>query len=150
MESLNDRLLARLETILPGLKGVEIPPQSWLDMEGEFTGWDESQDVLTARFPVRARYRNPLGVMQGGMIVAAIDNVFGPLSYLVAPPSLTQQLNTSYIKSVAPDDEYVEVTARVLHKTRRFLYLSAEVRNPKGEVLALSQASCMILRGPRG
>jgi uncharacterized protein (TIGR00369 family) len=149
MESLNDRLLARLESIVPGLKGIEIPPRSWVDMEGEFVAWDEEKNVLTARFPVRERYRNPLGAMQGGMIVAAVDNVFGPLSYLVAPPSLTQQLNTAYIRAVGPELEYIEVTARVEHKTRRFLYLSAQVTDPQGELLALSQASCLILRGPR-
>lgn len=149
MESLNDRLLARLKSIVPDLKGIEIPPRIFEEMEGEFIAWDEENDVLTARFPVQVRYQNPLGMMQGGMIVAAIDNVYGPLSYLVAPPSLTQQLNTTYIQGVGPDDDYIEVTARLEHKTRRFLYMSAAVTNPNGDLLAISQASCLILRGPR-
>lgn len=149
METLNNRLLAQLESIVPNLKGIQIPPNIWVDMEGEFTEWDEEEHILSARFPVQARYQNPLGMMQGGMIVAAIDNVFGPLSYLVAPPSLTQQLNTTYIQGVGPQDEYIIVTAQVEHKTRRFLYLSARVTNQQGELLALSQASCLILRGPR-
>ena len=63
-------------------------------MEGEFVDYQEGQ-TLSVRFPVKERYQNAIGHMQGGMIVATIDNTLGPLSFLVAPPSVTTQLNTS-------------------------------------------------------
>jgi acyl-coenzyme A thioesterase PaaI-like protein len=149
MTSLNETLLNRLRSIIPNQEGIELPPRIFLDMQGEFIAWDEDRQILGVRMPVLERYRNPLGMMQGGMIVAALDNAFGPLSYLVAPPSLTMQLNTSFIKGVGPDEAYIDIVAQVDQITRRFLFLSARVTNPVGELLALSQASCMILRGPR-
>jgi acyl-coenzyme A thioesterase PaaI-like protein len=129
--------------------GLKLPPPVFLDMRGEVIRFDEEVKALTIRFPVQDRFQNPMGLMQGGMIVAAIDNTFGPLSYLVAPPSVTTQLNTSFIQSVPPDMEFITVTARVDEHTRRFLYLSAKVNNPAGEILAIAQASFMILRGAR-
>jgi uncharacterized protein (TIGR00369 family) len=149
MTTIEETLYAQLRKNLPNMEGLELPPRIFKDMEGEFIGWDEQIPELVVRFPVRERYQNPLGVMQGGMVVAAIDNAFGPLAFLVAPPSLTMQLNTSFIKSVAPGEVYIEVTARVELLTKRFLYMSASVTSASGEVLAISQANCMILRGAR-
>jgi uncharacterized protein (TIGR00369 family) len=149
MESLEEMLVRRLRSINSNPDQVQIPPKVFVAMEAQFVAWDEEAKSLTVRLPVKERYQNPLGLMQGGMIVAAIDNAFGPLSYLFAPPSVTTQLNTSYIQSVTLQDEYIEVTARIDHLTRRFLFMSAEVKNPQGELLALSQASFLILRGPR-
>lgn len=149
MTTIEETLYAQLRKNLPNMQGLQLPPRIFKDMEGEFIGWDEQIPELVVRFPVRERYQNPLGVMQGGMVVAAIDNTFGPLAFLVAPPSLTMQLNTSFIKSVAPSEAYIEVTARVDLLTKRFLYMSARVTSASGEVLAISQAGCMILRGAR-
>lgn len=147
--NINELLLSKLNDLMTKQKDVEIPPKIYLDMESEALDWDEENMQLIVRFPVKDRYQNPLGMMQGGMIVAAIDNVFGPLSYLVAPPSLTMQLNTSFIKSVGPDQTYIDVNAKVDEINRRFLHMSARVYNAEGELIALSQASCMMLRGPR-
>jgi uncharacterized protein (TIGR00369 family) len=134
---------------IPEIKGLEIPPKVFQDMEAEITAYEDEQS-LTVRFPVKERYQNPIGQMQGGMIVAAIDNVFGPLSYMVSPPSVTMQMNTSFINAVTQDDSYIEVKAQVDEMTRRFLFMSARATNPNGEVIALSQASFMRLRGARG
>ena len=121
--NINELLLSKLNDLMTKQKDVEIPPKIYLDMESEALDWDEENMQLIVRFPVKDRYQNPLGMMQGGMIVAAIDNVFGPLSYLVAPPSLTMQLNTSFIKSVGPDQTYIDVNAKVDEINRRFLHM---------------------------
>ncbi|MFN2195809.1 MAG: PaaI family thioesterase [Anaerolineales bacterium] len=148
-DSEHDKLIERLLAAMPNIPGVEVPPKIFTEMQSQVLAWDEAGKRLSVRFPVQARYQNPLGMMQGGMIAAAIDNVFGPLSYLLAPPSVTMQMNTSYLKSVGPDEAYIDVTAQLDLQTRRFVYMSARVTNAAGEVVALSQASCMILRGVR-
>jgi uncharacterized protein (TIGR00369 family) len=137
-------VLEAIAKMIPENLPVEIPPRIFLDMEGDIIDYEEGH-FLTIRFPVKGRYRNPMGHMQGGMIVAAIDNTFGPLSYLVAPPSVTTQLNTSYIRPVTTTDRHIDVVAEVEEKTGRHLFLSAEVLNPAGKPVALSHASCMIL-----
>ena len=145
---LNDRLVEIFRKKYANLSSIEVPPKVFLDMEGEFLAYEESEMSLLVRFPVKDRYLNPLRTMQGGMIVAAIDNVFGPLSFLVAPPSISTQLNTSFVKAVRPSLPYIDVHAKVDELTRRYLYMSARVTNPEGELLTLAHASFMILRGP--
>lgn len=140
-----DLLRARAE------EGFQIPPPVFTEMRAEVVGYDEGE-ALRVRFPVEPRFTNPAGVMQGGMIAAAVDNTLGPLSYLVAPPSVTTQLNVSYLRPVPPALDYFEVEGRLDERTRQYLFLSARVTDPRGRVLALAQATCYVMprRSERG
>ena len=142
--TLNDTLVAQMNRMMPLGTRLEVPPKAFVDMGGEFVDYQEGQ-TLSVRFPVKERYQNPMGHMQGGMIVAAIDNTLGPLSFLVAPPSVTTQLNTSYIRPVTAQDEYIIITGRVLERTRSQLFMMAEVTNAFGKLVAISYATCSIL-----
>ena len=82
--------------------------------------------------------------MQGGFIVAALDNTLGPFSYLIAPPSLTARLAVDYLRPVPPDVPWIECEARLLQRTRRTLYLAGDVRGPDGRTIALCQSTCQI------
>lgn len=144
-----DAILDRLRSQMPDGSALQIPPPVFQDMEGELIRYDPDDQVLVARFPVLDRYQNPLGTMQGGILVALVDNTLGPLSYLAAPPSVTTQLNTSYLRPVTPEDEYVEVEGRVTEQAGRQLFMTAHVTNAQGKTLALSQATCQILRRAR-
>lgn len=123
--------------------GLELPPKIFRDMHSEIVSY--SATTLRVRFPVQERYQNPMGFMQGGMIVAAIDNTIGPLSYAVAPPSVTTHLNTTFVRPVPPTDAYIEVEARVTEQTRRKLFLDAVVTNPAGKTVALAYATCELV-----
>lgn len=123
---------------------LEIPPKCFVAMNGRITDYEKGRS-LTAQFPVEERYENPMGLMQGGFITAAIDNVFGPLSYLLGRPYATTQLDTSYLRPVAAADKYVEVAARVEEKAGRQLYMAAKVTNAAGKTVAISQASCQVV-----
>ena len=75
--------------------GLALPPPVFTDMQTDVRDYrpgnaerDNVGAVMVARFPVLERYHNPAGVVQGGVLAAAVDNVIGPLSYLVAPPSV--------------------------------------------------------------
>lgn len=123
---------------------LQIPPACLLDMQGEPLEYEEGLS-LSMRFPVLPRYANPLGHMQGGYMVVALDNTLGPFSYLIAPPSVTGALNTQYLRPVTAATAFITCTARLSERTRRTLYLTGEARNPQGKVMALCQATCQIL-----
>lgn len=121
-----------------------IPPPCLLDMQGEFVEYAEGQR-LTMRFPVLPRYRNPMGHMQGGFIVAALDNTLGPFSYLIAPPSVTTSLNTQYLRPATGNDAFITCEAWLVERTRNVLHLHAVARNPEGKPIALCQSMNQIL-----
>jgi len=137
---INALLRARLPAGVP----LQIPPPCLVDMQGEVLEYIDGQS-LRLRFPVLPRYQNPMGHMQGGFIVAALDNTLGPFSYLIAPPSVTTALNTQYLRPVTAAESHIICTAELVERTRNQLHLRAEARNGEGKVLTLCQAVCQIL-----
>jgi acyl-coenzyme A thioesterase PaaI-like protein len=138
MQVLRERYGSRLDRFL-------IPPPVFVAMEGEFVSFDGESKVLEARFPVRREWLNPYGMMQGGMLAAAIDNTLGPLSMLVAPPNVTRRLEIKYSRAAVPAMEHVLVEASCVDCDGRWLSLQAVVRSPQGELLARAKASHWIL-----
>lgn len=136
-----DDLTALLRQRLP--PGLQLPPPCLTLMQAEPLDYDEGRS-LRMRFPVLPQYQNPLGYMQGGFVVAALDNTLGPFSYLIAPPSVTSHLAIDYLRPVAPGLAWIECTARLVQRTARRLYLSGEVHGPGGKVLALCQCTCLV------
>lgn len=139
-------LLQQMVASLPPGMQIEVPPKSFVEMQGEFLAYEEGKS-MTMRYPFQEKYQNPIGHMQGGFIVAAIDNTLGPLSYLVAQLSVTTQLNTTFVRPVTADDRYIEVVATIIERTKTQLHLGAQVFNQSGKLLAISQASCTIMTG---
>jgi acyl-coenzyme A thioesterase PaaI-like protein len=122
-----------------------VPPPVFTSMQGQFLAFDADAALLTVRFPVLEEQLNPYGSMQGGMLAAAIDNALGPLSMLLAPPNLTRRLEVKYSRPATPDMGYVIVKARLIGRDDPWLRFSAEVRDPRGTLLARAQAVHWIL-----
>lgn len=127
-----------------GAAGLRLPPPVFTELGGTFLAFDKEAATLRVRFPVEERFQNPAGFLQGGVIVAAIDNAVGPLSYLVAPPSVTSQMDTTFLRPVTPADAFIEVEARFVERSGRQLVLDARVTNPAGQTVALARATCVI------
>ena len=124
--------------------GDPIPP-IFYEMAGKIVSFDLEQGTLAAAFPIQARFQNPNGAMQGGMVAAAIDNAFGPLSSLVAPLSATMKMEIRYKKPVLTAYEYIIVEAKLDKKTGPFLKLSATVKSNDGELLTTANTVHMVL-----
>ncbi len=134
--------------LMPADTSMELPPKVFLDMEGEFIEFVENIK-LVARFPNKERYMNPFGFMQGGILVAAMDNTISPLSYISAPPSITKEINTTFKRPVKQTDHFIEVVATVIEKTVSYISLQAEVFNSKGKLAAKCIANSVYIKGNR-
>jgi uncharacterized protein (TIGR00369 family) len=122
-----------------------IPPPVFREMDGEFLDFDPEAGILKTRFPVKERYLNPYGSMQGGMVAAAVDNTFGPLGMLVAQPNVTRRLEMKYSRPITMDQDFFTVEARFVDRQGRWLTLEAEVRDQAGQLLARAKAKHWIL-----
>ncbi len=142
-------ILSKLLQLAPSNTNMELPPKVFVDMRGEFIEFVEGIS-LTARFPNMERYMNPFGYMQGGIIVAAMDNTISPLSYVSAPPNITKEINTKYKRRVKASDQFIDVVGTVAKKTTSNIILHAEVLNEKGKLAAKGVANCVFIKGIRG
>lgn len=138
-------IAARMGELLAG-GALQIPPPVFVEMGGEVVAWDMAAKSLTVRFPVQARFQNPMGYMQGGMIAAAVDNVVGPLSFMVAPPSVTRSLTMEYLRPIPPSLAEFTVVARLVAAEGVALVFAAEVRRGQGTLLAKATLHNRILR----
>ena len=140
-------MLKELEKIIksiPAGSGIEIPPKIFVDMEAEIIDYEHKKS-LTVQMPIKEKYQNPLGFMQGGMIAAAIDNTVGPLSFLVAPPSVTTTMNVTYVRPVPMTDEFIFVKATIVDQTKKMIYMKAEVFNKENKIKATATTSFMVV-----
>ena len=125
---------------------LDAPPPSFRELHGEFVE-AEGGRRLKVRFPFDARFTNPIGTFQGGVLCAAIDNAFGPLSYLALKrPSVTLDLSTQFIRSFSAKDEYIEVEAKVVSVSSATLVMRAEVRNARNKLVATATTTFLILQ----
>lgn len=125
--SLSDAFVSALRSKIPEDAELTIPPPCFTDMEGEVVDVDPDAGRLVVRFPNQRRFQNPVGFMQGGMIASALDNVFGPLSYLMGWTALTTQLDVRYLTPVAPQVEAIIVEARMTESAGRHLFMQGRV-----------------------
>jgi acyl-coenzyme A thioesterase PaaI-like protein len=140
------QLLPIIEEKLQGkTDNIDFPPPVFEAMQGEVLDFDAKLKTIHNRFPILAEQLNPYGNMQGGMISAAIDNTIGPLSMLVASPNFTRYMKVKYSKMIAPELDYIYVTAYFLEQKKRQLFFSAEVKNRQGDILASATTTNWII-----
>ena len=141
-----DQITATLEALHDNrLDQYLFPPPVFTTMQAEFLAYDPEKNLLSVRFPVLESWLNPYGIVQGGMVAAAIDNAIGPLSVLVAPPNVTRQMELKYSRAVTPEIEHITVNAWLVERDGRWLTFKAEARDPQGLRLTRAKAVHWIL-----
>jgi len=128
------------------IQDIKIPPTAFTTMQGELLEYDLDAGYLKTAFPVLDDYLNQFGNMQGGMVAAAVDNTFGPLSMLIAPPNFTRTLEIKYKKPVKPDMGMFFVEARLIEIRNRQVFLRATVTDKDADALATATAVHWIIQ----
>lgn len=137
---LQDKLGADLDTMV-------IPPPIFIAMQGEVIMADIAEGIFRCRFPVLPEQLNPFGYMQGGMVSAAMDNTIGPLSLLVAPPSVTLKMEVEYLHAVSSEVDYIYTTATFLKQRKKILQFKAVVTDETDELTyATARATHFVIK----
>ena len=123
----------------------ELPPPSFTVMQCEIVAFDKEKVTLTTKIPVLQEWLNPYSTMQGGMIIAAMDNALGPLSLLVAPKNMTRNIVSKIIKAITMDMKYIYVTASLYEAKRRRLIFNVLVKDAEENLYATAQVTNFIL-----
>jgi len=125
--------------LIPAETGIDLPPKVFIDMEGEFIDLVEGIS-LTARFPNKDRYMNPMGFMQG----AAIDNTVSPLSFMLGSQNITQTISTTFKRPIKKTDRFIIVKASMIEKIETHIVMQAEVKNDSGKLMANGIPKCVL------
>jgi len=123
----------------------ELPPPSFSVMQCEIIAFDKEKATLTTKIPVLKSWLNPYSTMQGGMIIAAIDNALGPLSLLIAPKNMTRNIESKLIKAITMDIEFIYVRASLYEAKKRRLIFEVVVTDKENNVYATAKVINFIL-----
>ena len=123
---------------------LQLPPASNSTMGTRYTEIDVGK-MLAAEFRFDPKFGNPMEVVQGGLLCAMFDEVYGPLSYMAAGrPVVTIEMSTTFLRPFTEKDESIVVRAEVVAQSRTLLVLKAEAKNNKGKLIATSTSHSLI------
>jgi acyl-coenzyme A thioesterase PaaI-like protein len=124
---------------------IQLPPPSQTELQIEFLEIVPGKKIK-GKVPFQSRFTNPIRTFQGGFLSAAMDDHFGPLSYITAErPCTTLSLNVTFLKAFTEKMQYCIVEAEVLQKTKSFIFMRATVLSPDGEIFAHGESHVAIL-----
>lgn len=131
-------------------KELQLPPPTNLELKIEYLEINPGKNMI-GKIPFQERFTNPAGLYQGGFLAAALDEVFGPLSYISSGTvCMTLSLNLTFLKAFTPAMKEILVEAIVLQKTKNFIFMRGEARSLAGDLVAFAESHVSILPDPKG
>lgn len=127
---------ARIRDIFP----TSSPSSTSLGFE--LLSLDMKELTARVRFQGKPEFCNPAGVIQGGYLVAMMDDTIGMLAGMKAGKSKlpsTVDLHTHFLRPVRQGA--IEVAARLRNVGRAMLFAEAELYDSRGKEAARSTAS---------
>lgn len=138
--SVHQKWLEQLKTF-PG--NLQLPPPTLAELQLEYLEIVPGEK-MSAKVPFQKRFTNPVGLYQGGFLSAALDEVFGPLSYVSSGSAcMTLSLNVTYLGAFK--DDHCIIEAFVLKKTKNFIFMRADVKSPNGDLIAHAESHVKVV-----
>ena len=121
---------------------VPMPPAA------ELLGWKPLRletGHVRVQYTARPEWYNPQGSVQGGFIAAMLDDAMGPAAFTSLEPgqfASTLELKVNFYRPVSAGTVIAE--GRVVHRTRRVLFLEGRLFGADGELAAGATATVRI------
>ena len=105
---------------------------------------DNRRQRIVGRFVLGERYQGGGGMAHGGIIATLLDEAMGKVCRFRNARAVTAELSVEYLKPVKVDAE-IEVEAFESKQKGRNLFLTGEIRDMAGEVLAKGKGRFVVL-----
>jgi uncharacterized protein (TIGR00369 family) len=99
---------------------------------------------IVGRFVLGERYQGSAGFAHGGIIATLLDEAMGKVCRFREVRAVTAELTVEYLKPVNVRSEIV-VEGRETEQKGRNLFMTGEIRNEAGEVLARGKGRFVVL-----
>ena len=100
---------------------------------------------IVGRFVLGERYQGGAGFAHGGIIALLLDEAMGKVCRFREVRAVTAELSVEYLKPVAVDQEIV-VEGRETEMKGRNLFITGEIRNENGDVLARGKGRFVVIQ----
>lgn len=100
---------------------------------------------IVGRFVLGERYQGGAGFAHGGIIALLLDEAMGKACRFREVRAVTAELSVEYLRPVAVDKEIL-VEGREIEMNGRNLFMSGEIRNQNGDVLARGKGRFVVIQ----
>jgi len=142
---MSDTSAPTLEESFP-IPGSEEEPNSLRMLGWKLLDWDPEAQQIKVGFETRKEFRNPGGVIQGGIIAAMIDDAFGPMCIMASGRTkrpLTLDLNVSYL--AAGNHGKFTCEARIIRQGKSISFVEGELFDESGELVARATSTVRLV-----
>jgi uncharacterized protein (TIGR00369 family) len=130
------------------MEGRVAPPPAAVTLGFELVAVDPDAGTIEVAFTATEAFLNPVGVVQGGFLAAMLDDTLGPALAATLPPGAfapTLELKVNYLRPARPGR--LVGRGRVVHRGGTIAFLSGELCDESGAVLATATATARIVQG---
>lgn len=146
MGDLHSEFMERLGQSMARFGAIEVPPKITHELRPRFLNFVASES-LTCSFPAQPRFANPMGMLQGGIISATFDYVFGTLAFLATQrPCASVTMNANFIRPLPADEQDFVVEVRVCALTRSTVFLEGTASGEDGKTISTASTTMSILK----
>ena len=129
------------------MAGRSTPPPAAVTLGFELVDIDPDAGTITTSFEASAAFLNPFGMIQGGFLAAMLDDTLGPALVATLDPDQsapTTDLHVQFLRPAAPGR--LTGHGRIVRRGRDVGFMSGELRDASGEVIATAMATAHIRR----
>ena len=105
---------------------------------------DNANRRIVGRFVLGEHYQGGGGFAHGGIIATLLDEAMGKVCRFREARAVTAELNVQYLKPVSVTEEIV-VEGRETEQKGRNLFMSGEIRDVAGDILAKGTARFVVI-----
>ena len=105
---------------------------------------DNANRKIVGRFVLGERYQGGAGFAHGGIIALLLDEAMGKVCRFRDVRAVTAELTVEYLKPVKVENEIV-VEGRESEMQGRNLFMTGEIRNESGDVLARGKGRFVVI-----
>ena len=133
---------------LRALIAEEFPPPPISRLMNFWMVSAEPGEVMFECEPGEYHY-NPLGMIHGGLACTLLDSVVGCAGHTTLPAGVgytSIDLNVSYLRPILATTGLLRATGRVVKGGQRVIFVSGELTDGAGTVLATATSSLLVLQ----
>jgi uncharacterized protein (TIGR00369 family) len=130
------------------MDGRVPPPPAATLLGWELIGVDPDAGTIVVSFTATEQFLNPVGVVQGGILAAMLDDTLGPALVATLGPgefAPTTDLHVQFFRPAKPGRLFGR--GRVVKRGRDVAFLAGELYDDADAVLATATATAQIRRG---
>ena len=129
------------------MEGRAAPPPAAVLLGWELVAVDPEAGTIEMAFTATDQFLNPFGAVQGGLLAAMLDDTLGPALVATLGPgesAPTTDLHVQFLRPARPGR--LVGRGRIVRKGRDVGFMSGELIDEAGEVVAVATATAQIRR----